>query len=366
MRWLFIVLNILLLQLFTYGIGRVLQWWLSEWFEQKKLRLVLWGMFIFGNSLLILAILRISKINMQLFMMWMSLLWLLTMSIIVAILITFLIKLCWQKLYQSPKFTLWGIRGLMLISFLSLLTLGIYNAYTPTVRHITLTSKQTLAQPLRIGLASDLHLGWLFGNRQLDLLTTLVQQEKIELLLMPGDIMDDDTHEYYTQNMQPHLQNLVNSVPLGVYATLGNHDLFGHEEEISQALQQAGVNVLIDDNLLVDNRIWLVGRLDDLAKYRKPTQEILPNSVDKPIILLDHRPSDVDNNVKLPIDLQVSGHTHNGQIFPANFLVKMLNTVAYGHQKIHDTHVLVTSGYGFWGVPIRLGSQSEIWVIDFK
>lgn len=81
------------------------------------------------------------------------------------------------------------------------------------------------------------------------------------------------------------------------------------------------------------------------------------------MILLDHRPSQIDQNSQLPIDLQVSGHTHNGQIFPANFIVKAINRLGYGYQSFNNTHVVVSSGYGFWGVPFRLGSQSEVWVI---
>lgn len=85
-----------------------------------------------------------------------------------------------------------------------------------------------------------------------------------------------------------------------------------------------------------------------------------------PVILLDHRPSEIDQNVQPPIDLQVSGHTYNGQVFPANFIVKALNRVAYGHEKIDSTHVVVSSSYGFWGVPFRLGLQAEVWIIDMR
>ena len=81
---------------------------------------------------------------------------------------------------------------------------------------------------------------------------------------------------------------------------------------------------------------------------------------------MDHRPSDIEAHSKLPIDLQVSGHVHKGQIFPANLLAEYVNRRAYGHEKIGFGHYVVTSGYGFWGVPLRLGSQAEVWVIDVK
>ena len=120
--------------------------------------------------------------------------------------------------------------------------------------------------------------------------------------------------------------------------------------------------------VLINNTpMTIVGRYDDYHANRLSTQELM-RGVDTRhlVILLDHRPSQIDQNVQLPIDLQVSGHTHNGQIFPANFIVKALNRVAYGYKKINNTHVVVSSGYGFWGVPFRLGSQAEVWVLEMR
>jgi len=85
---------------------------------------------------------------------------------------------------------------------------------------------------------------------------------------------------------------------------------------------------------------------------------------EQPIVLLDHRPSDIEAHSQLPIDLQVSGHTHNGQIFPANFIVSAINRLGYGYEAIGKGHFVVSSGYGFWGIPFRLGSRSEIWLIN--
>ena len=76
--------------------------------------------------------------------------------------------------------------------------------------------------------------------------------------------------------------------------------------------------------------------------------------------------TEVEAHAKLPIDVQVSGHVHNGQIAPANLIVRTLYRLAYGYEEIGGRHFFVTSGYGFWGIPLRLGSQSEVWVIDVK
>ena len=177
--------------------------------------------------------------------------------------------------------------------------------------------------------------------------------------------MDDDIVVYEADQMQPHLTKL--RAPLGVYATLGNHDLFGHQNEIVQAIEQAGIQVLWDDVLHIDNRFWLVGRPDNLDTHRAQTADLLKHTNPRePVFLLDHRPDKINEHSKLPIDLQVSGHVHNGQIFPLNFLVYAINRVSYGYEKINQGHFVVTSGFGFWGVPFRLASQSEVWIIDVK
>lgn len=232
-----------------------------------------------------------------------------------------------------------------------------------------------MAHPVRLALASDLHLGRMFGVNQLEQLANILKKERAELLLMPGDIMDDDTHVYEAQNMRPAFGSVVSAASSGVVASLGNHDLYdvSSRRAIVEAVRATGA-VLLDDQVAVINAggvlLSLIGRFDDHKTDRKTTEQLLAElpqeAQEYPVILLDHRPSQVDENVQLPIDLQVSGHTHNGQIFPANFIVKMLNRVSYGHKEINNTHVIVSSGYGFWGIPFRLGSQSEVWVIELS
>lgn len=367
MRWLFLVVIVVLFEALSYGAGRGLQWWASAWLNDKNARYVFWSIIVISHLFLVLAITRVSAVGLKVAMSWLTILWIMILAFLLTAIILFLVAKIAPSLLTTAWYPVIGTRGVFISLFLGLMTLAVYNAYMPVVRHLTITTDKPLAKPLRLAMVSDLHLGWLVGNRELDNLTQIIKDKNVELLLMPGDIMDDNVLEYTAKKMQPHLENLVKNTPLGVYATLGNHDLYGSREPITQALREAGVKVLIDENTLVDNRAWLVGRLDETAP-RKNTAEIMPtfanNTPDKPIILLDHRPSQITENATLPIDLQVSGHTHNGQIFPANFIVQAMNVVGYGHKKINNTDVVVSSGYGFWGVPFRLGSQSEVWVID--
>lgn len=364
MRWLFLGVTVVLIELLTYGSARGLQWGLAPWLTSRAPNVILAGMFIISNALLVIALSRMNSASFKILMTWMALLWFFILASIATVLISLLIAKLTQQYAFLPWYGAWGSRLLLLVSFLGLVAMAVYNAYMPVERHITLTTTQPLAKPLRIAMVSDLHLGRLVGNQEIDRLTDIVKRNQVDMLLIPGDIMDDNTVEYQARYMQQHLATLVHILPLGVYATLGNHDMYGHEPEIRQALQEAGIKLLADNRVLVDNRVWLVGRLDNHAHYRKPTAALMPTKIDKPVILLDHEPSDIEKNVQLPIDVQLSGHTHNGQIFPANFIVKKLNALAYGHKKFNQTDVIVSSGYGFWGVPFRLGSQSEVWIID--
>lgn len=364
MRWLFVLIMVALFEGFSYAAAHSLRWGFASLLSPQSAQYLLWSLFAISNVLLVLAVLRVFSISLKVAMTWLALLWLVILTSIAVAVIHLIIRYGLSALYQQPMYQQYGVLALILLGFAGLLGLAIYNAYVPVVRHLRLTIAKPLAAPLRIAMVSDLHLGWLVGNHHLDQLKQIIQREKVQLLLMPGDIMDDDIKHYQTRQMHSHLQALVNQLPLGVYATLGNHDLYGNRVAISTALQQAGVKVLTDQAVVINEQVWLAGRLDDVVGNRKATAELMPPNLNQSIILMDHRPSEIDKNSQLPIDLQVSGHTHNGQIFPANFIVKYLNTVAYGYKKIRNTHVVVSSGYGFWGVPFRLGSQAEVWVIE--
>lgn len=250
------------------------------------------------------------------------------------------------------------------LALFGLMAVGVYNAYTPHITHYEITIDKPM-KPLRIGVASDLHLGSLFGGKALDKLAQIMDEQKVDLILLPGDIMDDNVTAYLAENMRPHLAKL--RAPLGVYATLGNHDFFGFQDEITDEIRKAGIVVLKDQIATIDNELVLIGRNDDLDKSRPSTESLLKQvNLDLPIIVLDHRPSEVDIHSALPFDLQVSGHTHKGQVFPANFITALTYRIDYGLEKIGNPYFMVTSGYGFWGIPMRLGSQSEVVIIDMK
>lgn len=341
-----------LLQFFLYSFGRTLGWLFN--LSLRRRRIVTTFCYLGANGLFLLHIARIISLFRP-------------MALVLALLLfAFLLSLATAFIYRiaRKRGDTW-LRIIYPFAFIGLIGLSVYNAYTPQVIYQDITIDKPLEKPLRIGLASDLHLGKLFGAKQLDKLAAIFEQEKVDLILLPGDIMDDNVIAYRKENMQPHLAKL--KAPLGVYATLGNHDLFGSQIPIAQEIRQAGIHLLEDQAVEIDGKFTIVGRNDNTLRTRPDTKTLLQGvDVHKPVFLLDHQPSDIAKHAKLPIDLQVSGHTHKGQIFPANLITKMMYPLAYGYEQRGLGHYVVTSGYGFWGIPMRLGSQSEVWIINVK
>ena len=352
------------IQILTYIFARFWLWMLNLQKGTVGYRKGMWAVFLFSNGMFLswYILIRFWSPILKIAIGW-SVVLLFTLFCALAVAaVYFILKQVAPNSKSQPVLRMLG--GAL---FIGLFGVSLYNAYTPVVRHLEITLDRPMAKPVRIGMVSDLHIGRLLGSRQLEKLADMMNREKVDIILMPGDIMDDDVQAYRAENMQPALMKL--KAPLGVYATMGNHDLMrGAEREINEELTRAGIQVMNDEVLEVDNgNFWLVGRPDNLAQGRMPTNELLlKTDGKKPVFLMDHRPSDIEAHSKLPIDLQVSGHVHKGQIFPANLLAEYVNRRAYGHEKIGFGHYVVTSGYGFWGVPLRLGSQAEVWVIDVK
>ncbi len=372
MRYVFFMTIIALLQLFSFGAALSLQWWLQPWavFIPQLSSVVFIVIFVISNGLLLLSFSKLLANSYRWVSGWMLVMHFIMLSALLTSLLYggYWVVITWigSSVIDAQAIAI-GLRAWALLVFIGLFIYTLYSAYAPVVRKKAIRIHKPMQGELCIALASDLHLGRLFGSRAIDRLHRLVTESEADILLMPGDIMDDNTKAFSAYNMQENLTKLVDSLPYGVYATLGNHDLYGHEKPISHSLRDAGVHLLNDDIFCLEYQgqpIWLVGRFDNHKRQRLATSTLLTqvNSAE-PIILLDHRPSDIIQHSQMPIDLQVSGHTHNGQIFPANFIVSAINRLGYGYEAINGSHFVVSSGYGFWGIPFRLGSRSEIWLI---
>lgn len=353
----------LLVQLLSVGLAQALMWlvrpiWQLPFVWVLVVCLVVVNAVVFGG--LFLSAFRLS--SNVLAVLWLGALSAVVSACVIAIL---------GKLGIAHQ----GLSRLLAVAgFVGMLGLAYFNAYSTVVHRLSIKVDKPIGTPVRLAVVSDLHLGALFGERQLHTLTKILKNEQVDVMLMPGDIMDDDTEQFEKLRMADAFTQALNAPKFGTVATLGNHDLYRTHayDAINRAIIDAGAILLNDDvatlRIEKDGKMTvlsLIGRYDDHHTNRLPTSALLQQvDTNHPVILLDHRPSSIDEHSLLDIDLQVSGHTHKGQIFPANFIVDAINTVGYGHKLINGTHFLVSSGFGFWGVPFRLGSRSEVWVVD--
>ena len=257
------------------------------------------------------------------------------------------------------------IRAFAVVLYISIVSLAIFNAYSPVVHRLTVKTDKTLDKPMEIALVSDTHLGRWFGNRQIDKMVELIDAQSPDVVVIAGDVMNDSTDAYEKTNMHEHLSKL--SAPLGVYATLGNHDYSGNEVAIAKAVERAGIQVIDNKSVWLDDAVLLVGRSDVTAPTRPAAADLLTQvESNKPLVFLEHSPDALEEIQDLPVDLHLSGHTHGGQIFPLTILLKWFTPLVYGYKQMNDTQFLVTSGYGIGAVPFRLGTRSEIWMITLE
>ncbi len=225
--------------------------------------------------------------------------------------------------------------------------------------NIPLLKQKIDVNQMNIIAASDLHLGKLLRRERLAAWTEIINKEKPDLILLVGDIFDYTFLPKDSEGIIDELSKLKSKY--GVYAVPGNHEYYFNINKSLDYLECSGIKVLCDTTVVIDNRLTLAGR-DDAHNHKRKTVESLLSGADTslPVILMDHQPVDLHSSVKNMVDLHISGHTHNGQIFPANYLARLKWEIVHGHRKIEETNFYVTSGLGLSFIPIRIGTRSEI------
>jgi predicted MPP superfamily phosphohydrolase len=228
---------------------------------------------------------------------------------------------------------------------------------------IKIPKKTSPWDALTIAAVSDIHFGAVLGKTHLLKIKTLVKQIKPDMILLLGDLFDEKVPDEERVQMTAFLKDL--TCPRGTFAIIGNHDYFSGLPKVQKVLEQANVTLLQDSSLTINDALVLVGRKDRSAQHmgdtRKSLGEILGAGERKlPIILMDHQPFHLEEAQKNGIDLQLSGHTHHGQLFPMNLLYKWIYETSWGYLRKGNTQYIVSCGAGTWGPPVRTNSISEV------
>ena len=262
--------------------------------------------------------------------------------------------------------------GLIVVSLVSVIVIaGHINALWINVKEIPLTihKKVSGTSEIKILLASDIHLGALIGERREIRFLEIIREQKPDIVLLAGDLVDGEIAPVLRKNLGRHIQEI--STPLGVYAISGNHEYIGGIDKTLPYLKSINIRMLLDEVITLPNGIQLVGRNDISSgkgvNERKSLAELTSGlDFSNPVIVMNHQPYDLQEAVESKVDLHLSGHTHNGQLWPFNYLIKSIFELSWGYLQKGDTHFYVSSGYGTWGPPVRIGNRPEVVVFKLK
>ena len=266
---------------------------------------------------------------------------------------------------------------------------GIYHAkhIKVTPYKITVDKSTPDMDSLKIVLLADTHFGYNSGAVHAQEIVDKINEQDPDLVCIAGDIFDN---EYDAVREPEKISEILRTIrsKYGVYACWGNHDLnepilagftFKHKKEDSKQLkdprmkrflQNSNIQLLEDEAVLIDNSFYVVGRKDASLiekieeKRKTPAQLTQKLDKDKTIIVIDHQPKELQDIADAGVDLDLCGHTHDGQTFPGNYTVKFLWENPCGYLQKGSMHNIVTSGSGVWGPAMRVGTDSEICTID--
>lgn len=275
---------------------------------------------------------------------------------------------CAGRLFDYPlPVRRWGARlyyrGLPLLLVAALISgFGLANSRVRTVAayELTLPRGSSTLEGLHAVMLADTHIGTAVGEDELRQIVEQVNALQPDVVFLCGDLYDEGTTDAQKRAASALFGRIRSRY--GTFAVTGNHEYSSHRLNAAlEQLQAAGIRLLSDETVIVDKQFCVAGRLDAKSHSRQPLEQVLAGADDGlPLILLDHRPQYREAEQSARVDLLLSGHTHNGQVFPLDLFDFLLPSLFYGYYQQGAMQAVVTSGAGTWGIPLRLGSTCEI------
>ena len=249
-----------------------------------------------------------------------------------------------------------GVTAVALTGFLLTVFLCGHIHYRQKVRvAMDVETEKPLAKDLTIVMASDLHLGYHNTRRDLARWVDLMNAEQPDVVLIAGDIIDISVQPLLEEDMAAEFRRL--QAP--VYACMGNHEFYSGEPRALRFYRDAGIHLLRDSCETIGD-LCIIGRNDRTNPHRMALRKLMQGADSTRFtILLDHQPYHLEQAEQAGIDFQLSGHTHEGQVWPISWITHALYECACGSHQRGRTHYYVSSGIGIWGGRFRIGTQSE-------
>lgn len=365
-----------------------------HFFKKKWVQIVIALLYAFvALSLLTSFLLPVSGLQRILKLIsnyWLGTLMYILLTMIVADILHMILKRisfpCKEKLFSRAGAVAAGAVCLCVITAFSIV--GIYEAgnIKTTDYKVAVHKDGGNRDSLRIALVADLHLGYSIGNRHMERMVRKINDMNPDLVVIAGDIFDN---EYEALDDPEQIAETLAGIKsrYGVYACYGNHDIqekilagftFSDKKkkvsspEMDAFMEMADIHVLRDEGVLIDDSVYLYGRPDYERPGRGIDKRLTPEEItadmdqSKPVIVIDHEPRELAELDKAGVDLDLCGHTHDGQMFPGNLTIHLFWENPCGYMKKGEMHNIVTSGIGVFGPNMRVGTKSEICNIEVE
>ena len=306
--------------------------------------------------------------------------------IILVIVVVDLVRLILKYVFHArflefrSTFVITGFVCMALIILISVYGILHVGTIKVTPYEVTVNKKVKDMDSLKMVLLADTHFGYSINCRHAQKMVEKINAQDPDIVCIAGDIFDND----YDAISDPEgVCNALKSIKsrYGVYACWGNHDLdepilagftFGGKKKdqadprMEQLLRDANIHLLTDEAELIDDKFYVVGRNDSSRTHKLGGQRLSPAQLtkdldlNKPVIFIDHQPKQLQETADAGADLDLCGHTHDGQIFPGNLFIHLFWENSFGYLKKDKMHNIVTSGVGVWGPDMRVGTNCEI------
>ena len=272
-------------------------------------------------------------------------------------------------------------KGLLAIIIFTIIILGsVYGMNHIELTEYNLTTDKIDNKSYSILFISDVHYGTVQNTQLVKDSILKMNNLKPDIVLLGGDIVDERTTKDSMQEIFEELGK-INST-YGTYYIFGNHDRQPYtsdyengnrtftDSDLNQSIEKNRIKILNDDKITINNDFVLVGRSDaewEDSINRTDVNEILNESdLSKYIVVLDHQPVEYEENDQEGVDLQLSGHTHGGQVFPYGVIYNLSGRLNYGEYEIGDMKQIVSSGLTGWGWPMRNEAKCEYVLININ
>lgn len=389
------MIAVFLLPLYTL-VGIYLVRWLILWlgacnsrFNDKRIRGLVIVLYVFFASAVGVGFLlpagELQRFFKVLGSYWLGVKCYAAMIVMIADIISIILKrikvINQEKLRAKKTFAIAG--GFCMVFITAFCLWGAINAKIihTTPYEITIDKSGGELKELNLVLVADLHLGYSMGCGQMERMVEKINARNPDLVVIAGDIFDN---EYEALDDPTRLIEILKGIKskYGVYACYGNHDidekiLAGFtfsakgkkkvsDPRMDEFLEAADIRLFMDEGVLIADSFYLYGRPD----YERPGREITVRKTPKeltadmdqthPIIVMDHEPRELQELSDAGVDLDLCGHTHDGQTFPGNLSTQFVWENSYGYLKKGSMHNIVTSGIGVFAPGMRVGTIAEI------